>query len=229
MGSETLASSRFFVLNDETWGRHDTQFDKLEPVNRGDPPRCPRCGLVMGLLTWLPPYRVDLEVYGEGLGDFATGPGYEVLVSERFAEAFRSEGLSGLLGFHPVEVARVRRKRKGPKVTSVPRYFAVSPCFGRGAVDEARSRLRYTEPSGCPECRSIEIDAIHGFELESDSWAGEDVFRPRGLPGFITVSERFARFVERHGLTNMRLIPTGEYVWDPLQMGPPEPATAARR
>src|SRR5687768_12155879 len=50
MDSEAPTASRFFVLNDETWGLHDTQFDKLEPVSRGEPPRCPRCGLVMGLL-----------------------------------------------------------------------------------------------------------------------------------------------------------------------------------
>ena len=27
--------------------------------------------------------------------------------------------------------------------------------------------------------------------------------------------------VKKHGLTNMKLIPTEEYVWDPLRRGPP--------
>jgi hypothetical protein len=177
---------------------------------------------------WLPPYRVKVELYGRDLGDYAHGPGgNSFLISERFAEAFRAEGLTGLLGFHPVEVVAVRRKRKGPKPTGVPSYFVVTPCFGRGAVDEGRSRLRRNKPVTCPECRSTGVDSIHGFFLEPGTWQGEDVFRPRGEQGSILVSERFAEFVKRHGLTNMKLIPTEEYVWDPLRKGPPAAPSAA--
>jgi hypothetical protein len=56
--------------------------------------------------------------------------------------------------------------------------------------------------------------------LDPASWKGEDVFRARGISGRPIVSERFAHFVTRHGLTNMKLIPTEEYVWDPLRLGP---------
>jgi hypothetical protein len=172
--------------------------------------------------TWLPPYCVQLELYGQGLGDFIEGPGYDVLISERFAEAFRAEGLTGLLGFHPVEVVRVKRKRKGPKPGAVPRYFAVTVCFSRAAVDDGRSRVRRFEPVTCPECRDPGRDSIHGFTLEPGTWQGEDVFRPRGLQGSILGSERFAEFVKRHGLTNMKLTPTEEFICDPLRLGPPE-------
>ncbi|WP_224369039.1 hypothetical protein [Hyalangium versicolor] len=171
--------------------------------------------------VWLPPYRVELELHGQDLGDFTRGPGDEILISERFAQAFEVEGLTGLLGFHPVEVVRVRRKRKGPKPSAVPRYFVVSPCFGRGAVDEARSRLRRDKLVTCPECRSTGVDTIHGFTLEPGTWQGEDVFYPRGLQGDLVVSERFANFVKRHGLTNMKLIPAEEYICDPDHKGPP--------
>ena len=116
----------------------------------------------------------------------------------------------------------MRRKSKGPKLRTVPRYFVAAPCLGRGAVDEARSHLRRDKPVTCPECRSTGVDTIHGFTLESGSWQGEDVFRPRGLQGDIVVSERFAEFVKRHGFTNMKLSPTEEYVWDPGHKGPPE-------
>ncbi|HEY0096165.1 MAG TPA: hypothetical protein VGB96_17690, partial [Archangium sp.] len=140
---------------------------------------------------------------------------------ERFARAFREEGLTGLEGFHPVEVVRVRRKRRGPKPAHVPQYLAVTACFGRAAVDVARSRIRYAKPPTCDECRSEGADSIHGFTLEPGTWKGEDIFRPRGLYGDVVVSERFARLVERHGFTNMRLTPTEELVWDPLERGPP--------
>lgn len=220
MALDLPADPRFFVLQDGLGGPHDTKFDKCEPVNRGDAPHCLRCGEPLGMLTWLPPYRIVLELYGQDLGDFVKGPGYDFLLSERMAESFRAEGLTGLLGFHPVEVVGVRRKRKGPKPTAVPPYFAVTACFGRGAVDEARSRLRRTTPVTCSECRSTGVDAIHGLALEPGTWQGEDLFRPRGEQGSILASERFAEFVQRHGFTNMKLTPIQEYVWDPGGKGP---------
>ncbi|MFL5345440.1 MAG: imm11 family protein [Hyalangium sp.] len=221
MASEASLASRFFVLEHDLLGPHDTQFRDVKPINLGDAFLCPRCGDAISMLTWMPPYRVELELHGQGFGDFVEGTGYDVLISERMAEAFRAEELTGLLGFHPVEVVRVRRKRKGAKPGAVPRYFAVTACFGRGAVDEERSRLRRAEAVTCPECRNPGRDSIHGFVLEPDTWRGEDVFRPRGLQGRILVSERFAEFVRCHGFTNMKLIPTEEFVWDPLHLGPP--------
>mgnify|MGYP003575517081 CR=1 FL=1 len=220
MASGLPSDPRFFILKDDVWGPHDTKFYKTEPANRGSAVRCARCGEPIGMKSWLPPFRVELELYGAAFGDFVEGPGDEVLVSERMAEAFRTEGLTGLLGFDPVEVLGVRRKRKGPKPGSMPRYIVVSPCFGRGAVDEARSHFRIQKPRTCSECRYISLDTIHGFTLESGTWQGEDIFRPRGLQGNIVVSERFAEFVKRHRFTNMKLIPTEEYVWDPGHKGP---------
>ncbi len=221
MASEVPGAPRFFVLGHDMHGPHDTEFDKIEPVNLGEAPECPRCHGAIGSLSWLPPYRVELELYGQGLGDFVEGPGSSFLISERMADAFRAEGLTGLLGFHPAEVLRVRRKRRGPKPGAVPRYFVVSACLASATVDVARSRLRYDKPITCPECRSAGLDSVHGFALEPGSWKGEDVFRARGITGRIIVSERFARFVARHGLTNMKLTPIEEHVRDPLRLGPP--------
>jgi hypothetical protein len=178
-------------------------------------------------LTWLPPYRVELELYGQELGDFAEGPGNSFLISERMASAWKTDGLTGLLDFHPAEVLRVRRKRKGPKPSSVPAYFVVNVSyFGTSSVDEARSRLRRSVPITCNACRADGVDSIHGFVLEPGSWKGEDIFRAWGLPGILIVSERFAHFVQRHGLTNMKLIPIEEYTWDPMRLGPPAAAPA---
>ncbi|MCY1081171.1 hypothetical protein [Archangium lansingense] len=224
MVSELSASSRFFVLQKGSlWSRFDVDAGKVEPVNREEGADCPKCGEPIGMMRWLPPYRVELVLHGEESGDYLETSGDDLLVSERFAKAFREDALMGLEGFHPVEVVRVRRKRRGPKPTDIPRYLAVSACFGRAAVDVTRSRIRYNKPPTCDECRSEGVDSIHGFTLEPGSWQGEDIFRPRGLFGDVVVSERFARFVERHGFTNMRLTPTEEFVWDPLARGPPDP------
>ncbi|WP_239470468.1 double-CXXCG motif protein [Archangium violaceum] len=174
------------------------------------------------MMRWLPPYRVELMLHGEEFGDFIEAPGHYLFISERLVQAFKEDGLTGLEGFHPVEVVRVRRKRRGPKSAHVPCYLAVTARYGRAAVDLVRSRIRYAdEPPTCEECRNATKNAIHGFTLEAGTWQGEDIFRPRGLTGRLVVSERFARFVERHGFTNMVLIPTEELVWDPLELGPP--------
>lgn len=226
MASNVPVPPHFFVLDDDMSGSHDTKFNKIKPINRGDAPQCPRCHSFLGALSWQPPYRVELELYGESLGDFVKGPGNSFLISERMATAFQAEGLTGLLGFDPAEVVRVRLKRGGPKPGSVPRYFVANAGFTSATVDVEHSRLRYDKPVTCPECRSAGMDSVHGFVLEPGTWKGEDVFRARGLPGTLLVSERFAGFVARHGLTNMKLIPSERYIHDPLRLGPPS-ATAA--
>ncbi len=173
------------------------------------------------MLTWLPPYRVKLGLHGEEPGDFIQSNGSvpDIIVSERFAQAFRAAGLTGLHGFDPVEVLRVQRQRGSPKSGkyTLQRYFAVTAPFGSALVDENRSHILRPGPFTCDYCRTIGTDGINGFTLEPGSWNGDDVFEPRGLPGVLVVSERFARLVTEHQLTNMDLTPTEAYVWDPLR------------
>lgn len=216
MGSEPPMPPRFFVLEKGVlWSHYDAEVGKADPINRGEGPDCPRCGGPIGMLEWLPPHRARLVLHGKEFGDFLEPTGDDLVVSERFAQAFRDEGLTGLEGFYPLEVLRVSRGRPGPKPSSVPRYLVVRPCFGRAAVDLAHSRIRAAQPPACEECRYTHFDSISGFTLEPGTWNGEDIFRPRGLHGVLTVSERFEHFVARHGFTNLRMTPTEKYVWDP--------------
>lgn len=208
-------STRFFVMKHVLWGSQDTEFSKVEP-NRGPAEPCPQCGDPLGMLTWQPPYRVELEFHGKDFGDLAKGPGGDLLVTERFAEDFKAEGLTGLEGFHPVEVVRVRHKGRSPKPGSPPGYLFVTAAHGRPALDMERSRLRISKPVRCSWCRYAGIDAIDGLVLEEGSWNGEDVFRPRGLWGRIIVSERFMRFAEKHAMRHWTFVPIEKYVWDPL-------------
>jgi hypothetical protein len=86
---------RFFVLQDEPFGHHATRFNPVD-ARLGDAPRCPRCGAGRGARTWLPPFHAELELHGKDWGDFATGPGGDLLVSERFVDGYRADGLVGL-------------------------------------------------------------------------------------------------------------------------------------
>lgn len=172
------------------------------------------------MLSWRPPFRVKLRLHGEAPGDFAqaNGAGADMIVSERFADAFREAGLTGLRGFASVEVVHVRRQRRGLKKDfTLPRYFAVTAPFGSALVDEARSHILRPGPFDCDYCRVIGSDGINGFTLEPGSWNGDDAFLPRGLPGVLVVSERFARLITEQGLTNMELIPIEHFVRDPLR------------
>ncbi|HLL54899.1 MAG TPA: hypothetical protein VK447_15195 [Myxococcaceae bacterium] len=172
--------------------------------------------------TWLPPYRVELELYGKDFGEVVMD-GRDLLITERFAEAFKAEGLTGLVGFHPVDVVSVHRKRPGPKPTGHPRYLFVTSAYGSPAVDPKHSRIKGSRPMKCEWCRYVGAEAIDGIAVETGTWKGEDVFRPRGLTGTTIVSERFMRFAEGHAMGHITFVPIEKYVWDPAGHFYPRP------
>lgn len=216
-------SPRFFVLKRLNEGQHDTEFDTVD-LHTGPPlHHCPQCGDPVGPLSWQPPYQGTLELYGKDYGDFIECSGDDLLVTERFAEDFKAEGLTGLHGFHPVEVLRVRRMRRGPKPGPPPRYLTVTVSYGPTALDMDRSRIWSKKPMKCSGCGYAGIYAIDGLALNEATWNGEDVFRPRNLSGVIIVSERFMRFAERHAMSNLAFVPSEKYVWDPLGHYYPRP------
>jgi len=208
-------STRFFVMEKLLGGHHDTEFSEVEPMNLGPAPRCPQCDGAVGARTWQPPYRIEVELYGKDYGELVVGSGDDLLVTKRFAEDFKAEGLRGLIGLHPVEVVSVLRKRPGPKPGPPPRYLAVTTEYGQPALDMERSRIKGSSPMTCTWCREVGVDAIDGLVLEPGTWHGEDVFRPRGLSGTNIVTERFMRFAERHALSHMAFVPIDKYVYDP--------------
>ncbi len=213
---------RFFVLEKLREGEHDTEFERVSS-NMGPAMLCPQCKEGIGSLTWRPPYQGEVELHGKEYGDLVKGPCGGLLVTERFAEDFKSEGLTGLSGFHPVEVTRVRRKRRGSTPGPPPRYLFATLAYGDPALDMERSRLLSKEPFQCTWCRDMGIDAIDGLVLEEGTWKGEDVFRPRGLWGIILVSVRFMRFAERHAMSHIAFVPMEKYVWDPSGLIYPRP------
>ena len=214
MASEVASPRmRFFVLNQLTHGAHDTEFTRTSD-NVGDGLHCPQCAEPLGSLSWEPPYQGEVELHGKAFGDLVKAPCGGLLVTEHFAAAFTAEGLTGLSGFHPVELVRV--KRRGRKPGPPPAYLFVTPVWGPSALDLERSRLHTSAPIKCTWCRDTGVDAIDGLALEEGTWSGEDIFRPRGLWGRILVSERFMRFAQRHALSHFSFIPIDKYVWDPL-------------
>jgi hypothetical protein len=202
---------QFYVLDSFKQGVRDTYASYAKGYNQGDAPRCPKCGEFVGLLTWLPPFRVELELWGTEFGDFVFGIGNDFLVSQKFKELYRREGLTGLSGLEPVEVVRIKsRRRKRP---DPPPYFRAVVTRSRTAIDLKASEFEWLEPPTCLECRVANIVRWKRLVIEEGTWTGEDIFAARGLADTI-VSERFKEVCESDAIKNAIFIPAESYAHD---------------
>ena len=185
-----------------------TDFTIGEAVRKGDAPRCPVCGAFVGMLESLPPIRVELETWGSEFGDCAFWLD-SFLVSERFADAYRSSGLQGLTGFHQVEV--LSHRTYGGVRTDPPIYFFVIPKVGSARIDAEASGVEWDSDSRskCTNCRSGggTLKRWKRIILDEASWQGDDIFYPYVIPGTLTVSSRFKAWADKHEFSNLILVP----------------------
>jgi hypothetical protein len=207
---------KYFVLNHAPTGKHEVaRVDVLaaDGTIYGDAPRCDACGKYIGMREWLPPYRVELDTWGREYGDLAfIGVGSEVLVSRRFVELWKREGLVGLNGYEPVEIVKIRHHRK--LRGDPPQYFRALATRGRAVMDQAASGFEWEEAPTCVVCQLGHL--IKRWErviIDEATWSGEDFFVPRGLATLIT-TERFKRFCEADNIKNAVFIPAEEYGHD---------------
>lgn len=203
---------QFYVLNtshDASESPATTDFLQLEPHNTGPAPRCEACGELVGMRSWLPPHRVELTTWGKAFGDIVSGPSASLLISGRLKTLHQSHGFTGLTGFDPVEVVRVKRHRrfKGEP----PLYYHVSVVRSQAVVDDVLSGIVRDGPVTCSVCHENGIVYVRRIALVPSTWRGEDVFFARGLPGKILTSERFKEFCEENGIRNAVLIPVEQY------------------
>ena len=164
------------------------------------------------MLPWLPPYEVELKVWGGKFADLAFGAGVNLLVSERFRDAYLGTELTGLLPFTAVSIRKIIPRRLS---NSAPTYFFTSVVQGTAAIDDARSGLVREGKQICPKCRiGGIIKRTSRLILEENTWSGEDVFIARGLPGTIVVTDRFKEFYDFNNLTGGEFIPVEDYSFD---------------
>jgi hypothetical protein len=158
------------------------------------------------MLVWLPPYRVELRLYGKEFGDFAfLSGGNDFLVSEKFRHAYKRNGLAGLVGFDPVEVIRVKsRRRKRPQP---PQYYRVQATYGDVALDVNASEIEWLEPPTCQVCWGANLIRWRRLVVDESTWHGQDAFRPRGMSGTTIVSARFHHVCQEHHITNAQFTP----------------------
>jgi hypothetical protein len=208
----------FYVLKPEggLFGTKWAYADILDPQNTEDVgPRCPVCGKTVGPLVWLLPHRIKLSsAKPEKWGDFLWGAGFGLMVSERFKQIYEQEGLQGIVHFWPqVEIVRMGTKKTGDLTPQPPAYSLVDINWDGANLDDMASGV-VRRRMDCEYCRSGYIERYGGIMIEPESWRGVDIFKARGLPGVIIVSERFVEVVSRQKLRNVQLTPAGKYAYD---------------
>jgi hypothetical protein len=186
----------------EKWTTHYHPIDGKS----GPGAQCENCGLAVGSLTWLPPYRVELELWGESFADVAFSGASDLLISERFKHIYQTARLQGVKGFEPVEIVKVKFRKRKHKAQP-PKYFHVSILRDSARVDDQLSGLEREEPSTCLECGSSGAVKYQRISLVEGTWSGLDVFYARGLPGIILVSNRFEESYRINKITGGVLIP----------------------
>lgn len=188
---------QFFVLNQEPIVEQQTaRVDSLkaEGTKYGEAPRCDNCSQYIGMRSWLPPYRVELETWGIEFADVII-IGTDLLVSLRFKEAWERSRLVGLSGFGAVEVVRIKRHRKA--LGMPPPFFRAIVSRSHTAIDVVASGFEWENAPTCSTC--LLGDVIKRWKrtiIDEETWTGEDVFIARGLPGEIIVSSAFKSFCD---------------------------------
>lgn len=209
---------QFFVLKQEPTakpGHQSASMDVLsaEGTTTGDAPRCEACGDYVGSCAWLPPYRIELETWGNEFGDIAILAGTDLLVSTHFKEAWRRTDLKGLSGFEEVEIVKVIRRRT--LIGNPPRYFRAVVSLSRTAIDLAASEFEWDSPPTCTKCLLANlVKRWKRIVIDRRTWTGEDIFIARGLSGTIIVSERFKEFCKVHNVKNACFLPAESFAYD---------------
>lgn len=208
----------FYVIEKKPKGglleKYRTDFEYDESVPTGEAPRCPRCGAPIGMLASLPPYRVDLDTWGDEFGDLAFWLD-DFLVSRRFRDAFTRSGLKGLSSFTPASV--LSHTAHGKVCGDPPEYFRVRPSNGPARVDPITSGFEWVNSNhpSCWECLSGPKKHWDRIVIDQQSWTGEDLFYPYGAPGVLVASGRFFQWAQAHCFGNLVMIPALEYEWAP--------------
>ena len=199
----------FYVL-DTVAARHPEEgYCNYTPLGKrrlGDFALCPHCNGEIASKPWLPPYNVMLN--GKRFGDLCVDVGRTLLVSDRFASAWREAGLTGFeFRPEPIDV----RTQGAVADMQPPGYTAAIAAAKVTRLDEAASGLEASIVGGCEQCRTANRKKVERIRVDESSWDGVDAFYPSGLFGELFVTERAADLIRTHGFTNFPLIHQDDY------------------
>ena len=206
---------RFFLLKNPKLPGDSrvTDFVQADGSKMGQAPRCAKCGNFIGMIPLMPPVRVEIDMWGDRFGDFAFGPGDELLVARPILEKLKAASMIGLEIVGEAEIVKISTHQKTGEIP--PCYYCCRPVRSSAIVDDVKSGFVWQHAWTCDLCR-LGRNLIRGrrIALISGSWSGEDIFFPRGLSGRVLVSEKFKDVVEHAEASNCVLVPAEEFSFD---------------
>jgi len=200
---------KFFQLDIHRSEYNDAGFVYFESVgkcNFGDFPTCPTCSAPIGILPWLPPYKIRIK--GKHAGDIVAGTGRSFLVSPRFMEALDSAMLTDVETLAPMD-----SKTKSDIIST---YTHLHPPTVVARMDEAATTFDVHKLVGCESCRTAQRSRVEGFRVDESSWGGQHFFYPSGLYGVLLVTETVANALRAANLENVHLVHQDDFheQWD---------------
>lgn len=192
----------FFELNLLNRGESDASYlDAAGEISRAEPPSCPDCGLRLGRLKRIPPFKY--KVIGKNLCDLISEGG-SFAVSPRFKDAFIGSPLRGLEFWdEPLKLTNSKAV-----------YYMAQPAYTRTLIDVEASGAVIRKMLGCDRCGVASYKKIDRIVVKEESWQGEDVFFLSSLSGPVLVTQHFVDFVEANGFTNFSFIHQDDYHYD---------------
>ena len=135
------------------------------------------------------------------------------MVSARFKAIYEAQGMKGVTTFHPAAtIVKLGNQKKGTLPAQLPIYHLIEVAWNAANLDDVASKV-VRKGNGCDFCRGA-LRKYDGIFLEKESWDGSDIFKARGLPRVILISERFKQLAEAHNLKQILLIPAEDYIYN---------------
>ncbi len=192
--------------------------DVIDPVY-GDAPKCPSCGDFLGMKEWLPPYRIRLVKGTKSYipGDLISGPGTDLMASERFVAEFERAQLKGVERWEPVTIEGYsnywEKHLKRPAPAEQYKVAIFAPPTVRVRWDEmhpkADSELDWKDCDVCGR-QPQNLDFWKGVVVDEDSWTGADIFTLTNMGGLFIVTEDFVDFVAEGKFRGVPLVPAAK-------------------
>jgi len=210
----------FYILTNRDFqtekGHADTEWMTTDDVNLGAATRCPVChGVIEGKL-WLPPYKIELEMFTKQFGNVALGTGgVELVVDDYFKSNFENASLTGLEFIGEAEVVKLicRNGVKKKQLGAIPKYSVARIKYGCAAIDHKKSGSVFDdgdEPT-CDYCRLGFIRYYPKIVIDENTWDGTDIFLARGIGAKIATSQRFKDWWDSYNFNNCKVIPAEEF------------------
>ena len=209
----------FFVLApvEHLFGTRFAYAEIEDPMNFGDAEHCPQCNRSIGPLEWLSPHYIRLSSFHPiKWGDFLWRAGFQLMVSKRFRNFYETTGDKGIKKFYPSAIIKKAGTKLASSIHNIPIYHSVKLARDGATISDTLSNVqRRGKP--CSFCRLNSLISIHGAVFEANSWTGNHIFKAKGLPGTIFVTEEFCSWILKFNFTNVRCIPARRYAYEELK------------